>query len=300
MKLRILTAVMALTTLPLSSLAQTLTTESLSLDGANQVIQTVIGKARQLHAPGGAIAVVDAGGNLIAAARLDGTFAASTNISIGKARTAAIFQRPTKAFEEIVNSKGRTTMVALPDFTPLQGGVPIMVNDMIVGAVGVSGAASADQDEELAQSGAAAFANHQTTVPTAFTNPGKSEVQYLDHDSVAKAWQHGMPLVENDEFKIHASRRDVPGMVEIHRNETDIGYVVSGSALLVTGGSVTDPKEVADGELRGTSIRDGQSNHLEPGDVFVIPQGTPHWFKEVNGPFLYFVVKPINHFEVTR
>ena len=64
-----------------------------------------------------------------------------------------MFKRPTKFFEEIIKN-GRTAMVALPDFTPLQGGVPIMVDGQIVGGVGVSGAASAVQDEELAIAGA--------------------------------------------------------------------------------------------------------------------------------------------------
>jgi glc operon protein GlcG len=83
--------------------------------------------------------------------------AAGANISIGKARTAAIFKKPTKKFEDIIN-KGRTAMATLPDFTPLQGGVPIIVGGQIIGAVGVSGAASAQQDEELAMAGASALA----------------------------------------------------------------------------------------------------------------------------------------------
>ncbi len=92
----------------------------------------------------------------MAAERLDNTFAAGANISIGKARTAAIFKRPTKAFEDIIN-KGRTAMTSLHDFTPLQGGVPIMFDGQIVGAIGVSGASSAQQDEDLAMAGAAAL-----------------------------------------------------------------------------------------------------------------------------------------------
>lgn len=101
------------------------------------------------------IAVVDEGGNLMALERVDGTFASGANISIGKARTAALFQRPTRVFEEIIG-KGRTAMVALNDFTPLQGGVPITVDGQIVGAVGVSDAASEQQDEELAMTAAVA------------------------------------------------------------------------------------------------------------------------------------------------
>ncbi len=72
---------------------------------------------------GGVIAVVDDGGNLMALERLDGTFAAGANISVGKARTAALFKEATKFLEDVIG-KSRTSMVALNDFTPLQGGVP--------------------------------------------------------------------------------------------------------------------------------------------------------------------------------
>jgi glc operon protein GlcG len=107
--------------------------------------------------------VVDEGGNLVAVERLDNTFAAGANISIGKARTAALFKRPTKFFEDVIN-KGRTAMATLPDFTPLQGGIPIIVDGQVVGAVGVSGAASAQQDEELAIAGANALATASAQV----------------------------------------------------------------------------------------------------------------------------------------
>jgi glc operon protein GlcG len=137
--------------------AQTEQKSGLTLDGAKKVIAAAVAEAKSRNAPGGAIAVVDDGGNLIALERLDNTFAAGANISIGKARTAALFKRPTKAFEDIIN-KGRTAMTTLPDFTPLQGGVPILIDGQIVGAVGVSGAASAQQDEDLAIAGAKALA----------------------------------------------------------------------------------------------------------------------------------------------
>src|SRR5215204_3656348 len=135
--------------------AQTVEKRSLTIDGAKKVIAGAVAYARKNNAPGGVIAVVDEGGNLMALERLDGTFAAGANISIGKARTAVLFKRPTKAFEDIIKN-GRTAMVALPDayFTPLQGGVPITVDGQIVGGVGVSGASSAQQDEELAIAGA--------------------------------------------------------------------------------------------------------------------------------------------------
>src|SRR5262249_12627832 len=101
--------------------------KALTLDGARKVIDAVKMEAKKLNAPGAAIAVVDDGGNLLALERLDGAFSAGSQISIGKARTAALFKRETKAFEEIIKN-GRTAMVSLPDtlFTPLQGGVPIV------------------------------------------------------------------------------------------------------------------------------------------------------------------------------
>src|SRR5271157_2213622 len=140
-----------------SASAQTVEKKSLTLDGAERVINAAKAEASKVKAPGGVIAVVDAGGNLMALERLDGTFAAGANISIGKARTAVLFQKPTKVFEDIIN-KGRTAMAALPDtfFTPLQGGIPVVLDGQIIGGVGVSGASSAAQDEELAIAGAEA------------------------------------------------------------------------------------------------------------------------------------------------
>src|SRR5688572_16629133 len=144
------------------AIAQVAMTKSLTLDGARRVIAGAQAEARRLNAPGGVIAVVDNGGNLIALERLDGTFSAGANISIGKARTAVQFKRPTKVFEDIIRN-GRTPMVALDDFTPLQGGVPVVAGGEIVGAVGVSGAASAQQDEELAIAGASVISGLEVT-----------------------------------------------------------------------------------------------------------------------------------------
>ena len=147
------------TVLTLSSggAAQTIEKKGLTLDGAKKVIAAAVAEAKSKNAPGGAIAVVDEGGSLVAVERLDNTFAAGANISIGKARTAVLFKRPTKFFEDVIN-KGRTAMTTLTDFTPLQGGIPIIVDGEVIGAVGVSGAASAQQDEELAIAGASALA----------------------------------------------------------------------------------------------------------------------------------------------
>jgi glc operon protein GlcG len=155
----IINALGMVTVLTFSSVgsAQTVQKKGLTLEGAKKVIAAAMAEAKSNNAPGAAIAVVDEGGNLVAVERLDNTFAAGANISIGKARTAVLFKRPTKFFEDVIN-KGRTAMTTLNDFTPLQGGIPITVDGQIIGAVGVSGAASAQQDEELAIAGANALA----------------------------------------------------------------------------------------------------------------------------------------------
>lgn len=258
----------------------------LTLGGARKVIAAAEAEARRLNAPGGVIAVVDDGGSLVAMERLDGTFAAGSTISVGKARTSALFKKPTKVFEDIVN-KGRTAMAALPDslFTPLQGGVPIVVDGQVIGAIGVSGAATAQQDEDIAIAGAAA----------ALTSADAASTTYLDHAQVAAAFAKGMPLIENGIYKVHASRREAPGVVEIHEHETDVVYVLEGTATLVTGGQALDTKVVAPGEIRGTALSGGETRQLARGDVVVIPPNTPHWFREVSAPFLYFVVKPISN-----
>jgi uncharacterized protein GlcG (DUF336 family) len=129
---------------------------ALTLEGAKQAGLAAEAFAKQNGATP-SIAVVDDSGTLLYFVRLDGNFAAAANVSVGKAKTAATFRKPTKDFEDIVN-KGRFTMTALPDFTPLQGGVPIVHDGQVIGAVGVSGAKSAAQDEEVAKAGAAVFA----------------------------------------------------------------------------------------------------------------------------------------------
>jgi uncharacterized protein GlcG (DUF336 family) len=136
--------------------AQVTTKRILTLEDAKQIIAIAETTAQHQHAPGGAIAIVDEGGHLILMERLNNTFAASANVSIGKARTADLFKRPTSFFENAIN-QGRTALVAMPDFTPLQGGVPIEMDGQIVGAIGVSGTASAQQDEEIALAGANGF-----------------------------------------------------------------------------------------------------------------------------------------------
>ena len=98
------------------------------------------------------IAVVDDSGQLILLERLDDTQVASVEVAIGKARTAAIFRRPSKEFEDQVKN-GRVAALALPGATPLQGGIPITVEGKVIGAIGASGN-SPQEDEQIALAGA--------------------------------------------------------------------------------------------------------------------------------------------------
>jgi glc operon protein GlcG len=274
-------ALSLLSVLPITN-AQTVDKKGITLEGARTVIAGAKLYAKNNNAPGGVIAVVDEGGNLVALERLDGTFSAGANISIGKARTAAMFKRPTKFFEDVIKN-GRTAMVALPDFTPLQGGVPIMVDGQIVGAVGVSGAMSAQQDEELALAGAAAL-----------TDAKVLPVTFLDSKTVSDAFAKGAVLEDGsngENYMVHASRREKAGMSEIHELDTDIIYVLDGTATFVTGGKSVDSKMTAANEFRGSMIDGGETRTLKKGDVIIVPKGTPHWFKQVDGAFLYYVVK---------
>jgi glc operon protein GlcG len=268
-----------------AALAQTAEKKSLTRDGARRVIDAAIAEVQKRKTTG-VIAVVDDGGNLIAVERVDNTFPAGGLISIGKARTAAIFRRPTRVFEEIIG-KGRTPMVALSDFTPLQGGVPIEVDGQIVGAVGVSGASSAQEDDDIATFAAAAL-SAQASSPES-----REPVVVYPADVVAAAFDKGTILFENPSanYAIHASRRTEPGIAEVHTTETDLIRVVSGEATLVTGGAVIEPKYTSAHEIRGKSIAGGETRRIVPGDVIIVPKNVPHWFKEISGTLHYYVIK---------
>ena len=127
----------------------------LTLAGARTVAAAAEAEAKRLNTTG-ALAVVDDGGNLLYLMRIDRTFPAGSAVAIEKARTAATFRMPTRNLEDAVKN-GRISLVAVSAMTPLAGGVPIVIDGEIVGAVGVSGAASAQQDEELAKVAAAAI-----------------------------------------------------------------------------------------------------------------------------------------------
>ena len=98
-----------------------------------------------------AIAIVDNHGFLVYYERLDDTQTASPGIAVEKARTAAMFRRPSKVFEDVVG-KGRVAVLGLPGATPITGGLPIMSGGKVIGGIGVSGVTS-EQDEQIARAG---------------------------------------------------------------------------------------------------------------------------------------------------
>jgi glc operon protein GlcG len=230
------------------------------------------------------VVVVDDGGHVVYLSRLNDTQVASVDVGIGKARTAAIFRRPSKVFEDQIR-EGRIAALALPGATPLQGGVPLVLDGAVVGAIGVSGN-TPQEDEDIAKAGAAAVSAAASAVP--------APVSYWKGDDVRSAFVKGSVLFDGEggrNYMVHASHRDAAGMAEVHEDDTDIIYVLDGSATFVTGGTVDGGSAAAPREIRGASIRGGDTRRLGKGDVVIVPNGTPHWFKEVSAPFNYYVVK---------
>jgi glc operon protein GlcG len=118
-----------------------------------------------------------------------------------------------------------------------------------------------------------------------------SGVTYIPADQVAAAFAKGAVLVNQGNYMVHASRRDTEGQVEVHTKDADIIYMLEGSTTFVTGGTVVGGKTTAPDEIRGTTVQRGETRTLTKGDVMIVPKGTPHWFKDVSGPVLYYVVK---------
>jgi uncharacterized protein GlcG (DUF336 family)/mannose-6-phosphate isomerase-like protein (cupin superfamily) len=230
------------------------------------------------------VSVVDAGGELIYLLRPDAAQVASVNVTTDKARTAAIYRRPSKDFEDQA-SGGRPSALHLARAVPLQGGMPIVYDGEVVGAIGVSGASSADEDQELATIGAEA-ANAAVG-----WNGSANGAAFFSSETLRKKFEEGGLLLDMQRYKIDAGRRVEPGEVEYHERIVDVMHVVQGTATVVTGGEMIDAREVGAGEVRARTVKGGTTHRLDEGDVLAIPNGVPHQFVDVSDPFLYFVVK---------
>lgn len=117
-------------------------------------------------------------------------------------------------------------------------------------------------------------------------------VTYYRAENVSKSFAEGAVLFDRGtNYMIHTSRRVAPGKAEIHTRDTDLIYVLEGSARFVTGGRVVAGATTAPDEIRGESIEGGETRVLAKGDVIIVPAGTPHWFQDVRGPVLYYTIK---------
>jgi mannose-6-phosphate isomerase-like protein (cupin superfamily) len=116
--------------------------------------------------------------------------------------------------------------------------------------------------------------------------------KFLSHDTVAGCSKAGT-FVNTPEYIVQCSNRTGPGVVEVHTKETDVLYVLDGSATFVTGGKALNVTATNPLQPRGTDIQGGEVHHLTKGDVIVVPAGQPHWFKEVPASVSYFVVKAV-------
>jgi glc operon protein GlcG len=134
--------------------AQVSMRKSITLEAAKKIVTEAKRYALQVEAPHGgpSIAIVDAGGNLLYLERPETTFAGSAMVAFEKARTAAMFHQPSRNFESKIK-EGRTPLLSV-GYNMLEGGVPIVIDGEVIGAIGVSGAASSQQDVEIAEAGA--------------------------------------------------------------------------------------------------------------------------------------------------
>lgn len=140
--------------LSVSASAQVATVNTISLEVAKKIVAEARKYGQNVNAPHGgpSIAIVDQGGNLIYVERPETTFAGSAMVAYEKAHTAAMFQQPSRNMENAIKG-GRTPLITV-GYNMLEGGVPITYNGQIIGAIGVSGAASSQQDVEIAEAGA--------------------------------------------------------------------------------------------------------------------------------------------------
>lgn len=121
---------------------------------------------------------------------------------------------------------------------------------------------------------------------------GSDQMNYIPAKDVeAKLAKPPARLVNADKYSVMTMRRTAPGEAELHEKDTDVLYIIDGSATLITGGTMPDSKVTAPGETRSKSIAGGKSQKVSKGDVITIPKGMPHFFSAVDGTFTYFVVK---------
>ena len=123
------------------------------------------------------------------------------------------------------------------------------------------------------------------------TKTDTTGVTYFSKADMDASFAKGGTMTDQGHYKVMTAHRTEGGNVEVHKNFTDVFYIVQGSTTLVTGGKVIGLDEKNPDEPRGKSIEGGETRKMSVGDAIVIPAGVPHWMKDVEGTLLYFVVK---------
>src|SRR5512132_3207889 len=178
---------------------------ALTYEGARLAAETA-GAAAAERGVSPVISAVDAGGALMYLVRPDTAQVASVEVTTDKARTAAIYRRPSKDFEDQA-SGGRPSALHLARAVPLQGGVPIESYGVVIGAIGVSGATDADEDRELAEFGAQSL---QAAIAARANGGGSDGAAYFPATAVDDKFRAGGLLLDTPTYKVDAGRREGP------------------------------------------------------------------------------------------
>jgi quercetin dioxygenase-like cupin family protein len=159
----------------------------------------------------------------------------------------------------------------------------------LLGSLDTAGTAAT---QNITSQNAAPNPSTSNTSPAANADP--SGVIFFPNSQVSQSFVKGATLYNGNperNYRVHIFHRDKPGDVEVHTKDTDIFYILEGSATFTTGGSMLSGKETAPAELRGASIDGGVVRKVTKGDVIIVPANVPHWFREVQQPITYFGVK---------
>jgi len=139
------------------------------------------------------------------------------------------------------------------------------------------------------------IANCQQSAPTTSPSAPPNAVLYYPSSQVSAGFEKGGALFDGKDrnYTVMTAHREKsgPATAELHERDTDVFYIVDGSATFVTGGKMLEGKSTGPNEVRGSGIDGGDTHQLNKGDVIIIPAGVPHWFRDVKSTFLYFVVK---------
>jgi mannose-6-phosphate isomerase-like protein (cupin superfamily) len=119
---------------------------------------------------------------------------------------------------------------------------------------------------------------------------GAAIAEKIDRAAPSPGGRGGV-IAQDEDWRVHATERDAPGLAERHEGDTDLWYVLAGGGTLVTGGTIVDAAVTGPGEQRGPAIKGGSELAIAAGDLISIRPGVPHWIKAVDGRIRYLTVK---------